>query len=665
MAPVNPDDDDIGQQQIIDFFFGSQTGTAEEVAWDMVRQGRRQGFNCRDPQAIDDAGVSGLCQARMVVFVVSTTGQGDPPSNMRRVWQELLLASLAKDFLSNLHFTVFGLGDSHYREFNYAARKLYSRLKSLGAMPFFRIGLGDEQHDFGFEQELDPWAGDMWAHLASRVVLRPESFNAEKNDSRYVVTELGTFSEDACVSLSGKGTEQESHFSAEVVSNQSLCLQEHAASHQDVRNIRLSLPPEITFEAGDVCVVWPHTQSEVVRTFVVETLGRDPRSLVLVRPRSSSSQKCIFPHTPLTLETIFSSYLDINSVPSRYFFSVLAQHTDHDLHRKKLTEFASRTLEAKDALYEYCKREKRSAAEVMWDFWTARPPLEELLSALPPMRPRMYSIASCPKWYDLDHSSQRVANFWACYAAAVGPAWRARFAGQAATRAISESIQQCASSSDPHKRVPESFDLCVAVVEFTTRTGRTGHGLCSTYLRDAPIGLHVQCAIEKGSLALPPLEVPLIFICPGTGLSPCRALAQQRHLQIGQLPESSRPVRFAHGVKDMMFLGFRHKKGDFLYGGEWSEFHDWLSVHVAFSRDCEDRKVYVQDVIEEHGSQVCTALDAGARIYICGRSHPMPSQVFNSLVEILQIHRGFSDEDATKYLRELQRTQRYICDTWG
>merc|ERR1719251_563669 len=106
-----------------------------------------------------------------------------------------------------------------------------------------------------------------------------------------------------------------------------------------------------------------------------------------------------FPEGPITLEEVFTDHIDIGAVPSRYFFHVLSQHTDHELHKQKLSEFASRSLEAKDALYEYCKREKRSAAEVMWDFWTARPPLADLLGALPLMRPRRYSIASCPGWY--------------------------------------------------------------------------------------------------------------------------------------------------------------------------------------------------------------------------------------------------------------------------
>lgn len=86
--------------------------------------------------------------------------------------------------------------------------------------------------------------------------------------------------------------------------------------------------------------------------------------------------RSIFPDEPLTLEQVFSTYVDIMAVPPRHFFHILSLHTDDAQHKRKLAEFASKTLEAKDALYEYCKREKRSVAEVMWDFWTARPPLD-------------------------------------------------------------------------------------------------------------------------------------------------------------------------------------------------------------------------------------------------------------------------------------------------
>merc|ERR1712146_472557 len=129
---------------------------------------------------------------------------------------------------------------------------------------------------------------------------------------------------------------------------------------------------------------------------------------------------------------------------------------------------------------------------------------------------------------------------------------------------------------------------------------RECEGLCSCFLkRSKPHASPMRCSLERGTLSLPPLNVPLILVCPGTGLSPCRALVQERHLEVLCASTEARR-RFSTGLRDLMFLGFRHRSGDFLYEEEWPSFSDWLAVHSAFSRDDPDRKVYVQDMIEEN-----------------------------------------------------------------
>ncbi len=47
-----------------------------------------------------------------LVWVASTTGQGEPPDNMRQLWRVLLRKSLAPGSLAGLRAAVFGLGDS-------------------------------------------------------------------------------------------------------------------------------------------------------------------------------------------------------------------------------------------------------------------------------------------------------------------------------------------------------------------------------------------------------------------------------------------------------------------------------------------------------------------------------------------------------------------------
>ena len=50
-----------------------------------------------------------------------------------------------------------------------------------------------------------------------------------------------------------------------------------------------------------------------------------------------------------------------------------------------------------------------------------------------------------------------------------------------------------------------------------------------------------------------------------------------------------------------------------------------------------------------------TSQDAGAMIFVCGRSHPMPSQVFDAFVEVLELN-GMAKDAAANRLRAMQRS---------
>jgi len=69
---------------------------------------------------------------------------------MKSFWRFLLRADLPSDLFEHLQFTVFGLGDSSYPKFNWPAKKLYKRLKDLGAETFYEKGEGDDQDYLGF-----------------------------------------------------------------------------------------------------------------------------------------------------------------------------------------------------------------------------------------------------------------------------------------------------------------------------------------------------------------------------------------------------------------------------------------------------------------------------------------------------------------------------------
>lgn len=71
------------------------------------------------------------------------------PKNAKTFWKRLLRKQLPPDCLASLHFTTFGLGDSSYSKFNWAARKLHKRLEQLGGTEFHPRGEADERHDDG------------------------------------------------------------------------------------------------------------------------------------------------------------------------------------------------------------------------------------------------------------------------------------------------------------------------------------------------------------------------------------------------------------------------------------------------------------------------------------------------------------------------------------
>ena len=146
--------------------YGTQTGNAKYVSEEIGRECTRRHITAR-VLAMDEYDITQLPTEHIVIFVISTTGQGEPTATMKTSWKFLTRKDLPSDSLINLNFTVFGLGDSSYEIFNAMARKMYQRLLQLGANCFHDRALGDTQHDFGYEAEFDPWLESLWDSIYS------------------------------------------------------------------------------------------------------------------------------------------------------------------------------------------------------------------------------------------------------------------------------------------------------------------------------------------------------------------------------------------------------------------------------------------------------------------------------------------------------------------
>ena len=139
--------------------WASQTGTAEEFAATCVEQFNGAGIAAR-PRGAEEVAVADLTGT--LLFVVSTTGDGDPPDNGIALWNALAAAEPGD--LDDLRFSVLGFGDSSYADFCGFARKLDARLEYLGATRIVDRALCEPD----FEATAQAWTGQVTAALSDR-----------------------------------------------------------------------------------------------------------------------------------------------------------------------------------------------------------------------------------------------------------------------------------------------------------------------------------------------------------------------------------------------------------------------------------------------------------------------------------------------------------------
>lgn len=130
--------------------YGSETGTAADLAHELSRLTERHHFPTTCLSASSLSPFSSLPSWPIVIFVTATTGQGDMPANMMAFWKFLLRKKLPADWLTHTGFTTFGCGDTGYKKFNWAVRKVHKRFLQLGGQEVAERGEGDEQHAEGW-----------------------------------------------------------------------------------------------------------------------------------------------------------------------------------------------------------------------------------------------------------------------------------------------------------------------------------------------------------------------------------------------------------------------------------------------------------------------------------------------------------------------------------
>ncbi|CAD26540.1 NADPH CYTOCHROME P450 REDUCTASE [Encephalitozoon cuniculi GB-M1] len=187
---------------MIPILYGSQTGTAIYVS-NLIARAIMHGYDAKTIYNLDaflyspgqkDAclvmemdllDIEKILDIDLIIFVCSTHGDGAEPFNMTKFWSFLSRDDLPSTILSHLSFAVFGLGDSSYEKFNYCSKRLFNRLRMLGARPVIRRGSGDSQDREGFLSDFRPWLLELTAYLRT-YISRPCTDFISTQPKRYV-----------------------------------------------------------------------------------------------------------------------------------------------------------------------------------------------------------------------------------------------------------------------------------------------------------------------------------------------------------------------------------------------------------------------------------------------------------------------------------------------
>ena len=443
--------------------YGSQTGTAEEVAERVGREGERLHFSTL-VSSMDTFSLAHLPTSPLVVYIAATTGQGEEPDNMKKTWRFLLRKSLPSNSLEQQRFGVLGLGDSSYPKFNHVAKKLSKRLVQLGGLQLLAPGLGDDQHDLGPDFVIDSWLEKFWQLSLQLYPLPPGLAPISKEvvpGARFVMVP----SQETITPR-----EAEAGARCPVISCQRQTPDQH---FQDVRLLQLDIKgTNVNYQPGDVAVVQPENLQENIDFFFQLFPQIDPDMTFNLTSSNNRTKVPLLPQ-PCTMRFAVKHYFDIQSIPKRYFFELLSHFTTDEMEREKFVEFT--TAEGQQDLYDYCNRPRRNILEVLYDFRHTTPniPVEYLWDLIPPIKPRSFSIASSPNYHG------------------------------------------------------DVLELLVAVVNYRTVLKSPRRGLCSTWISRLRAGDIVNITTKRGTLVFPPPPTPVVMVGPGTGVAPFRSFLLQ------------------------------------------------------------------------------------------------------------------------------------------
>ncbi|EED86084.1 predicted protein [Postia placenta Mad-698-R] len=581
--------------------------------------------------------------------------------------------------LPDLKYVVFGLGNRTYEHYNLISRNVDRDLSKMGAIRIGERGEGDD--DKSMEEDYLEWKDAMWEAFALAMGVEegqggdtPDFTVTEVEDHPPEKVYLGELSARALTRSKGIHDAKNPYPAPITVARE--LFQESA----DRNCIHVEFNTEgsgITYQHGDHVGVWPsNAENEVQRLLCALGLVEKKDTVINIESLDPALAKVPFP-VPTTYITVLRHYIDVSAVVGRQILGVMSKFAptpEAEAFLKNLNtnkeEYATVVTNGSLKLGEVLQLavgndlsvEPTPENTTAWSI-----PFDIIVSSIPRLQPRYYSISSSPKLYaNSIHATVVVLAYESIESEKVKQRW----------------VHGVGSNFLLNLKFAASGENA-AVLSDKSHIQHPAAALTPKYAIEGPRGAYKQDSIYKApvhvrrsTFRLPTNpKSPVIMIGPGTGVAPFRGFVQERVAMARRTIEKNGVEGLADWGNIRLYFGCRRSDQDFLYKEEWPEYaaelHGKFTMRCAFSREPpykpDGSKIYVQDLLWEDHEEIADAiLNGKGYVYICGDAKSMSKAVEETLCRILgEAKGGTAEVEGAAEVKLLKERSRMLSDVWS
>ncbi|KAJ1562542.1 hypothetical protein HK096_008126 [Nowakowskiella sp. JEL0078] len=697
------------------FFYGSQTGTAEDLAnrfsKDLATQFKLNSLICD----LDEYEMSELFQwpeesfetgrKPIAIFMMATYGEAEPTDNAIEFYNWLMKGQGKgdddgsniedDDFLDNqsaqnLQFMIFGLGNKTYEHFNAMSRRIDKRLRSIGATRIGNAGEGDD--DGSLEDDFIEWKNSAIAAIGKYYGIAASASKNNRDEPHkpdYELIDHGIAKPGSDAGSIEAGKIFWGELSASNPRRWDTPLESPAGYQVFIENktesvsydskhpyyATLSRSKTLYNNASDK---FKFSETTVLPTPVPSLFSVDNASVEVIRQclhleidtegsglkYETGDHVGVFPQNSdeevLGLATVLGIQEKLDNVIE---LQKIKSSSNDKLHfsvpttiRTALTYYLDLRQEVKQHHFEIISKYTSSEAEKL-ELYSYVDDREKYISEIE--KPQL----------NLKNVLQKFPNVKLPVAVVLG-------------EILSKSIVRYYSISSSALKDPKTVGVTSVIVRYAiaqnipTAHATIKEGLATSWLQrlhEASVNgqnsdinstivpkYSIPMFIRTSTFRLPKNpETPVIMVGPGTGVAPFRGFVQERFHQASS------------GIKvgpTILFFGCRHPEIDFMYKEEFDHIEktieQWkisgasnsfeFKLVTAFSRT-DGQKVYVQHRLAENSELVWDLLNArGGSFYVCGDAKNMAKDVQIALQNMAKEKGGKDEEGAKQWTKSLR-----------